>query len=154
VGGSHREPRAAPRTRRIGGPVHVKLARHLRREPTAWEYRLWKWLKTLRSSYGFHFRRQVPIGSFIADFACHGVRLIIELDGPFHDPARDRERDAWFAKAGYRTIRFKNELVSQQWDRVVAEIQHELGIGDRLEGALAFLQTPTPDPSPQGGGEK
>jgi hypothetical protein len=44
-------------------------------------------------------------------------------------------------------------MVVAQWDRVVADIEHALGIGDRLDGALARLQTPTPDPSPQGGGE-
>jgi hypothetical protein len=44
-------------------------------------------------------------------------------------------------------------MVVAQWDRVVADIEHALGIGGRLEGALARLQTPTPDPSPQGGGE-
>jgi len=94
------------------------------------------------------------MGRFVADFGCHAARLIVELDGPFHDPKKDRERDAWFATAGYRTLRFSNEVVARQWDRVVAEIEHQLGIGARLDGALAYLQQPpTPDPSPQGGGE-
>jgi very-short-patch-repair endonuclease len=115
---------------------------------------LWGWLRTLRKSHDLHFRRQVPIGRFVADFGCHRARLIIELDGPFHVPERDQNRDAWFAGAGYRTIRFSNEMVVAQWDRVVADIEYALGIGDRLEGALSRLQTPTPDPSPQGGGER
>jgi very-short-patch-repair endonuclease len=143
-----------PRTRRIGGPVHGKLARRLRNEPTHWERRLWEWLRTLRKTHGLHFRRQDPVGRFIADFACHSAKLVIELDGPFHESEKDSDRDAWFAKAGYRTLRFPNELVIPQWDRVVAKIEHALGIGDRLDGDLAFLQTPTTDPSPQGGGEK
>lgn len=142
-----------PPSRRIGGPLKVRLARRLRNEATFWERRLWGWLRALRRSHGLHFRRQVPIGRFIADFGCHSAKLIIELDGPFHDPEEDRARDAWFSSAGYRTLRFPNELVIQQWDRVVAEIEHALGIGDLLEGPLAALQTPTPDPSPQGGGE-
>jgi very-short-patch-repair endonuclease len=142
-----------PTTRRIGGPIHRRLARRLRNDPTLWERRLWTWLRTLRKSHGLHFRRQVPIGRFIADFGCHGARLIIELDGPFHEPEKDTERDAWFAKAGYRTLRFSNDALAQQWDRTVAEIEHALGIGDRLDGPLTFLQPPTPGPSPRGGGE-
>jgi len=94
------------------------------------------------------------MGRFIADFGCHSTKLIIELDGPFHDPEKDRQRDAWFAKAGYRTLRFPNEMAAWQWDRVIAEIEHVLGVGRRLDGPLACLQQPpTPNPSPQGGGE-
>ena len=147
MGGSHRHP--APS---ITAPLYGKLARHLRNNPTLWERRLWVWLRTLRKTPGLHFRRQVPIGRYITDFGCHGAKLLIELDGPFHEPERDAERDAWFAKAGYRTLRFPNDLVAKQWDRAVAQIEQALGIGDRLDGPLAFLQPPTPDPSPRGGG--
>jgi very-short-patch-repair endonuclease len=154
VGGSLRHPNDEVRTRKPGGALHGKPARRLRNESTAWERRLWVWLRTLRKTHGFHFRRQLPLGRFVADFGCHSIRLIIELDGPFHDPQRDSERDAWFAKVGYRTPRFPNEMVVGQWDRVIADIRHELGVGSRLDGPLACLQQPpTPNPSPQGGGE-
>lgn len=95
------------------------------------------------------------MGRFVADFGCHSARLIIELDGPFHEPQQDRERDAWFAKAGYRTLRFSNEVLSREWDRVIAEIEHALGVGRRLDGPLAHLQQPpTPRPPPlEGEGE-
>jgi len=96
----------------------------------------------------------MPMGRFVADFGCHSAKLIIELDGPFHDPGKDRERDAWFAKAGYRTLRFPNEALSRQWDRIIADVEFALGIAGRLDGPLACLQQPpTPDPSPRGGGE-
>jgi very-short-patch-repair endonuclease len=108
----------------------------------------------LRHLHGLHFRRQVPIGRFIADFGCHAAKLIIELDGPFHQPQKDRDRVAWLATAGYRTLRFSNEMLLGQWDRVASEIEQALGIGDRLDGPLARLQTPTPNPSPYGGGEQ
>jgi very-short-patch-repair endonuclease len=125
----------------------------LRSEPTIWERRLWMWLRTLRKSHGAHFRRQMPMGRFVADFGCHAAKLIIELDGPFHEPEQDRERDAWFASAGYRTLRFSNEAVARQWDHVVGDIKHALGIEGRLDGPLAYLQQPpTPNPSPRGGG--
>jgi very-short-patch-repair endonuclease len=153
VGGSRRHIDDRSTTPRIGGPIHVKLARRLRNDATTSERRLWTWLRTLRRLHGLHFRRQVPIGPYVADFGCHAVKLIIELDGPFHEPERDRERDAWFAKAGYRTLRFSNDIATMQWDRVAAEIEHALGIGQRLEGPLSWLQTPAPNPSPQGGGE-
>src|SRR5471030_1850785 len=153
VGGSHRDTGELPPARKPGGPLYPKLARHLRNEPPATERRLWAWLRTLRRNHGLHFRRQIPMGRFVADFGCHSARLIIELDGPFHDPAKDREPDVWFVTAGYRTLRFSNDMVGRQWDRVVAEIEHALGVGARLDGALAYLQQPpTPGPSPQGGG--
>jgi len=147
VGGSVRHPDEFSRTRRIGGPFHVKLARRLRNDATTPERRLWTWLRTLRRLHGLHFRRQIPIGPYVADFGCHAAKLIIELDGPFHEPEKDRERDTWFAKAGYRTLRFSNDLAALQWDRVVAEIEHALGLGPRLDGPLARLQT---DPLPRG----
>jgi very-short-patch-repair endonuclease len=94
------------------------------------------------------------MGRFVADFGCHAAKLIIELDGPLHDPQKDLERDVWFASAGYQTLRFPNELVVRQWDRVVAEIESALGVGVKLDGPSSRLQPPTPGPSPQGGGEK
>jgi very-short-patch-repair endonuclease len=154
VGGSHRNTGELPSTRKVGGPLQRNLDRRLRNESPATERRLWTWLRTLRRNHGLHFRRQLPMGRFVADFGCHSAKLIIELDGPFHEPEKDRKRDAWFATTGYRTLRFSNEAVGRQWDRVVAEIEHALGVGARLDGPLAHLQQPpAPGPSPQGGGE-
>jgi very-short-patch-repair endonuclease len=154
VGGSHRHTGDPPPTSKPGGPLYPQLARRLRNDPTAAERRLWIWLRTLRRNHNLHFRRQIPMGRFVADFGCHAAKLIIELDGPFHEQERDRARDAWFATAGYRTLRFSNEAISREWDRVVAEIEYVLGIGARLNGPLAYLQQPpTPGPSPRGGGE-
>ncbi len=67
---------------------------------------LWKLLRHRRLE-GLKFRRQVPIGRYVADFACFEHRLVIEADGPFHDPAKDAERDAWLRAQGFKTIRFK-----------------------------------------------
>ena len=153
MGGSLRHTAELPETRRVGGPSHVAAARRLRNDAAANERRFWRWFRTFRRQYGLHVRRQAPIGPYVADFACHAAKLLIELDGPFHDPEKDRERDAWFAEAGYRTLRFSNEMLSRQWDRVCAEVEQALGLGKRLDGPLARLQTPAPNPSPQGGGE-
>ena len=65
-----------PSTRKIG----TSLSRALRRRATDPEKALWRALKRI-PVYGSHFRRQVPIAPYVADFACLKARLIIELDG-------------------------------------------------------------------------
>jgi very-short-patch-repair endonuclease len=66
-------------------------AKRLRREPTAAEARLWNLLRKLD---GFHFRRQLALGSYVFDFGDHGHKLLIELDGGIHDlpEVQTRER--------------------------------------------------------------
>jgi very-short-patch-repair endonuclease len=62
---------------------------------------------------GLKFRRQEPIGKYIADFACHEKRIVIEVDGRQHltNKERDRERDNWFKEQGYKVLRFWNNEV-------------------------------------------
>jgi very-short-patch-repair endonuclease len=62
---------------------------------------------------GLKFRRQEPIGKYIADFACHEKRIVIEVDGGQHstNKKRDRERDNWFKEQGYKVLRFWNNEV-------------------------------------------
>jgi very-short-patch-repair endonuclease len=77
---------------------------------------------------GLRFRRQVPIGNYIADFACFSPKLIVEADGEwFH---RDREydkRDAWFESQGFMVIRFKNKDVIGGQAHVAAVILARTG---------------------------
>ena len=112
----------------------------MRRAPTYSEKRLWKLLRQT----DLHFRRQAPFGPYVVDFVCHRFRLIVELDGGVHNlpsvAARDAEREAWLTGRGYRVMRFSN---SEAPADVVSMILERLG-GD----------TPTPGPSPQGGGEQ
>jgi very-short-patch-repair endonuclease len=114
-------------------------ARRMRREPTYAEKHLWKLLRAT----DLHFRRQAPFGPFIVDFVCHKHRLIVELDGGIHNlpsvAARDAEREAWLTGRGYRVMRFPN---NQSPDDVLSIIL-----------ARVSADTPTPDPSPQGGGK-
>jgi very-short-patch-repair endonuclease len=73
-------------------------ARQLRSTMTDAEQVLWRRLRN-KQLFGNRFRRQVPIGSFVADFACLKARLVIEIDGGQHEGnAKDIERDAWFAE--------------------------------------------------------
>ena len=83
------------------------LAKSMRREPSATERALWNILRDRRLG-GLKFRRQVPIGRYVADFVCLRHRLIVEADGPFHDPERDAARDAWLKSQGFRVLRFAN----------------------------------------------
>lgn len=72
------------------------------------ERRLWSVLRS-RRLLGYKFRRQHPIGPFIADFACIGHKLIVEADGGQHDEnTTDKRRTAWLKREGWRVVRFWN----------------------------------------------
>ncbi|WP_395644828.1 endonuclease domain-containing protein [Terricaulis sp.] len=100
-------------------------ARRLRREATPAEKTLWYALRRLPLA-GSHFRRQTPMGPFIADFVCHGARLVIEVDGGSHDSPdverRDMERQAWIEGRGYCVLRFTNARVLANVRAVADEI--------------------------------
>ncbi len=76
-------------------------ARTLRQNMTEAEKAVWTLLRS-RQIGGHRFRRQVPLGQYIADFACHEARLIIEIDGGQHDPssAEETERSRFLERAG------------------------------------------------------
>jgi very-short-patch-repair endonuclease len=97
---------------------------------------------------GFRFRRQVPIGPYVADFARRHKLLIIEVDGEQHGEDAEREwdlrRTGWLRSRGFRTLRFWNQEVLSQSDGVVEVILQALQ--DR------YLDDGTPSPpSPQRG---
>ncbi len=86
----------------------LNRARGLRLTMTGAEHALWRILRGRRFART-EFRRQVPIGPYVADFVCYEARLLIEADGGQHcESARDAARDAWFARQGFRTLRFWN----------------------------------------------
>ena len=107
------------------------FARHLRRNLTDAEKKLWYELRILKAD-GRHFRRQVPIAGFIADFACHKCRLVVELDGGQHNtPAgvvSDDERTRVLEAEGFRVLRFWNVDVFQNLEGVVDTIRHAVGL--------------------------
>jgi len=74
---------------------------------------LWKSLRNRR--FGWKFRRQVPVGPYVADFVCIDAKLIVELDGPPHESPEQRIHDAewdlWLLAHGWRVIRFSHEIV-------------------------------------------
>jgi very-short-patch-repair endonuclease len=82
-------------------------AREMRQTMTPAERALWHALRD-RRFMGLKFRRQVPLGPYIADFYCAEHRLIIEADGGGHGGPTDQQRDSWLASRGFRTLRLWN----------------------------------------------
>jgi very-short-patch-repair endonuclease len=100
-------------------------ARRLRANATNAEEILWRHLR--RSPVlGTHFRRQVPIGRYVADFACMAARLIVEVDGSQHAEGpvaeTDKERARWLESEGYRVLRVWNNDITQNIDGVLEAI--------------------------------
>ena len=115
-------------------------ARQLRKNPTDAEKLLWQKLRYWQLG-GLKFRRQLPIGPYIVDFACLEKRLIVEVDGGQHaeQSAYDNDRDAWLRNQNFVVLRFWNTEVMQNIDGVMQVIIEKLR-------SSPFLR-----PSPQGG---
>jgi cyclase len=99
-------------------------AKQLRKNMTEAEKLLWTFLKDIN---GFKFRRQHPLGIYIADFYCHKAALVIELDGDIHDneeiKRNDIERQQWLEQQGLLVVRFKNEEIVSSIDIVLKTIE-------------------------------
>ena len=125
------------------------FARQLRNAPTDPEKRLWFFLRS--EKLGVKFRRQAAIGAYVVDFVCFTHQLIVELDGPQHLEAAQREHDsrrtAWLASRGFKVVRFRNQELDENIRLVVERIKSEL---DALSPAV---QSPPPQPSPRRGRE-
>jgi very-short-patch-repair endonuclease len=112
-------------------------ARSLRRNMTEAEIRVWQMLRAHRTN-GFKFRRQVPIGRYIADFVCHEARLVVEIDGGQHDCLSRREtaRSGFLRNQGYRILRFWNNEV----------LANPGGVHETIVNGLAASSPPKPSP--------
>jgi very-short-patch-repair endonuclease len=97
-------------------------ARELRVNSTDAERRLWSLLRDRRLD-GHKFRRQYPVGSYIADFACFEQMLIVEADGGQHaDSLNDERRTNWLQSQGWRVIRFWNDEILRNPQGIAATI--------------------------------
>ncbi|MBK8631082.1 MAG: DUF559 domain-containing protein [Sphingomonadales bacterium] len=106
----------------------VARSRRLRREMTRQERSFWR---AIREAFPeVHFRKQVPLGSYHADFACHKARLVIELDGGQHArpeaEKHDEIRSRFLESQGYRVIRFWNNDVDNNLEGVLSVVAQEL----------------------------
>ena len=122
------------------GRSQLAHARAMRRDATPAERRLWQGLRKHQVD-GLKFRRQVPLGPYIADFYCPSLRLVVEVDGVSHiDAAGDGVRDAWMARRDIRVVRFTNRDVLTNLEGVLMAI------------AQVAHTPPPPNPLPQGEG--
>jgi very-short-patch-repair endonuclease len=97
-------------------PVIFSKAKSLRNNTTQSESRIWLLIKDRYKN--FKFRRQHPMGPYIADFYCHKLKLVIELDGKHHfedtnQIAHDKQRDDDMMKWGVKVLRYSNETNPQ-----------------------------------------
>ncbi len=119
-------------------------ARELRNNATKQEKLLWQYLR--KSQLGYKFRRQQPIGCYVADFFCPELKLIIELDGGQHNDNKiieyDKKRDKFLQEQGFSVLRIWNNDIDKN-----------------IEGTIEYIRqqisniTPPPTPLPQGAGE-
>ena len=100
-------------------------ARTLRRDSTDAESKLWQAIRG-RQLANAKFRRQAPLGGYVADFVCLEARLIVELDGGQHSPEVDAGRTAFLEAQGFRLIRFWNNDVLSNTEGVLQLIEAEL----------------------------
>ena len=155
VGGEQHPPRNGEGDRPQGGGgggrqtlrPEVSIARRLRREMSLPEVLLWQRLRG--AAAGVKFRRQHPIGPYVADFCCTSLNLVIEVDGAVHDahgrPERDDEREGFLVQNGYRVIRVPAADVLKDADAVAASIAALVA---------APLHRPADGPPPRTGEDK
>jgi len=128
----------------------IARARAMRKQMTPAEARLWTRLRQLRSE-GLHFRRQAPQRGYILDFVCLDRGLIVEVDGSSHlteeRARRDRVRDAVLAREGFLTLRYSNETVRDEIERILDEVRM------RCRALPTRLALRANHPPPEGEGE-
>ncbi len=95
-------------------PITFERAKELRLNPTAAERIIWETLRN-KKMLGLRFKHQHPIDIFIADFYCHSLKLVIEVDGEIHNTEENKEYDdsrtAEFENYGITVLRFTNDDV-------------------------------------------
>ncbi len=123
-------------------------AKDLRKNQTNAELKLWQHLRANRF-YGLKFKRQQPIGKYIADFICFEHKIIIELDGSqhFNNKDYDNDRTKFLNNAGFKVIRIWNNDIFENIEGVLEQIKNSLpprggGLG---RGGIIFIPCLNPD---------
>ena len=110
-------------------PIHFELAKNLRENQTEAEIFLWSQFEHVNIP-GVRKKRQHPILYFIADFYCHQAKLIIEIDGGYHNSPEqfsyDLNRDAELVELGLKVIRFTNKQVFNDTENTLKTIEKEI----------------------------
>ena len=109
-------------------PLLKRYAQHNRNHPTPAEELLWNYLGS--DGLGVTFKRQHIIGEYIADFVCLSRKLIIELDGGYHQlpmqATNDIQRTQWLESKGYKVVRFSNEELFDNLNNVLEIIKENI----------------------------
>ena len=117
----------------------IEFARYLRKSANSPESYLWQLLRN-RQRRGMKFRRQHPLGPYVADFYCVDAKLVVELDGTPHQTPegkqKDEVRDAWMRSQGIEVLRFGGWQAENDAQQV-------------LETIDAMLQQRCPAPNPR-----
>jgi imidazole glycerol-phosphate synthase subunit HisF len=117
--------------------IIFETAKKLRQNQTESEKILWSYPGT--KPFGYNFRRQYPLSTFIADFYCHPLKLIIEIDGRIHETEAvkkyDKERQEFLEANGIAFLRFTNEEVESNLSQVILKIQEYIRNAE-LQGLL------------------
>jgi very-short-patch-repair endonuclease len=118
---------SAPRPRGLrkrAKPEKAQYARSMRNNPTQVEALLWQRLRS-RQCDGFKIRRQAVVLGWIADFYCPEVRLVIELDGPYHSSRieQDQRRDLVMCRAGIAVLRLSNDMIDRDIDTALEHVK-------------------------------
>jgi very-short-patch-repair endonuclease len=102
----------------------TQIAKNLRKTSTIAERLLWRHLRAKQMD-GHKFRRQEPIGNYVVDFVCFEKRIVIEVDGSQHqiEKDKDRLRDKWLKKQGFKVLRFWNNDVLKNMEGVYEVIK-------------------------------
>jgi len=133
--GLHAEPRRQNMHHGASNLIFAN-AEKLRQSPTHAEVIMWGYLSG--NKLGVKFRRQHPLSNYIADFYCHSLKLVIEIDGKIHDNAvskmNDDLREIEIAKFGISIIRFTNDEVFKTPELVLQKIKERLSTNSVQSG--------------------
>ena len=129
----------------------MEQARLLRTTQTPAERRLWRELHRIPIA-GTHFRRQVSIGPYVADFACLASRLVVELDGDHHGHPGQRRHDAvrtaFLEGQGFRVLRFWNHQVMREMTSVLDMVHRAVFLGRDPEAPVTHRRQRRLQPTP------
>ena len=107
----------------------IAFAKQNRKDATVEEDIVWQELRNINIG-GFKFRRQHPVAGYIPDFICVEKKLIVEIDGEYHNDEEqiilDRGREEWLKEAGFTMIRFTNYQVNNNLNTVLKDIEQAL----------------------------
>jgi very-short-patch-repair endonuclease len=126
--------------------MSVERAKTLRKQMTDAEQRLWYRLRAHRFQR-LKFKRQVPIGPYVADFANLRAKIVIEIDGGQHDESqKDKIRDRFLSGRGFRVLRFWNSDVLRSTEEVLEVISTAVQSAKQAPSPSSALRASPPSP--------